>query len=369
MVGQPGPGGGNTPPPSVHERLKTLLSPQSAQQDEPATDQAADDTSQSSESTEETASPRVADPKAPQKPVDAQASEEADVPDDDAQSEETQLSTLKDLAEATGLDLDKILDLEVPTKIDGKDGKARLRDLQKSYQLDGHINQKLATLDNDRKAFHAEREKYTRETGDKLKKLDAGVKTLERALMGEFSTVDWEKLQTDDPLTFNAQWVAYQQKYAVMQSIAAQINAERQQAEAEQQAQYKAYVEEQRKLFTAKVPEWSEATSRKKAQGELAELLQEAYGFSKEEAPQAIEQIVDHRHALILRDAQKWHQLQKSKPTALNKVKAAPKLLKPGTPQSRTAQSQIALQNDRAKLKQTGRARDAAPVLKRLLFK
>lgn len=76
----------------------------------------------------------------------------------------------------------------------------------------------------------------------------------------------------------------------------------------------------------------------------------------------------DHRHALVVRDAWKWHQLQASKPAVLNKVRAAPKLLKPGSPQSKAAQQSLATNKDRDRLKQTGRVSDAAKLLKSRIF-
>ena len=64
----------------------------------------------------------------------------------------------------------------------------------------------------------------------------------------------------------------------------------------------------------------------------------------------------------------KWHQLQKSKPKTLNKVKAAPKLLKPGAQQSRAVVEGLAHKRESDTLRRTGKARDAVPLLKRALF-
>lgn len=365
-----------TPAPSITDRIKAaFLNPQSTAQpgNQPDPDNDVSSPNVDESQPNEAVAPKTADPKAPvQKKADVEAEPdadeaqgEADVPEDDAQHEELKLSTLEELAEATGLELDKLLDLELPTKIDGKDGKARLRDLQRSYQLDGHINQKLATLDNDRKALATEREQHTRAAAERLLKLDAGAQTLERALAAEFATVDWQKLQAEDPLAFNAQYVAYQQRYAVLQDIGKEIAAERDAARKVQEDQFREYVDEQKKLFAAKIPEWSDTTKRDKDRADIAEMLQ-AYGYSKEEAVGRLNNLIDHRDALMARDLLRFARLQKSKPATLLKVKAAPKLLKPGTQQSRAAQNKLQLTNERARLRATGRPRDAASVLKRL---
>lgn len=295
---------------------------------------------------------------------DAEPEEETDEPlEDDAEAEpELKLDSLKDLAEATELDLEKIMDLSVPTKIDGKTGTARIRDLVKSYQLDGHINQKLAALDTDRKTFETKRAEYEKAVGERLHSMEQGIQVLERSLVGEFQSVDWTKLQAEDPARFNSAYVGYQQRFGQLQSLSQQIAAEKQKEQGSMQAKAKAWAEEQRALLKAKVPEWSDDTKRAQDRAAIAEYLK-GYGVTDEE----FGQLEDHRYALIIRDAWKYGQLQKDRPATLKKVKAAPKLLKPGTKQSREARDALAAKNDMAQLARTGKVRDAATVFKRIL--
>ena len=361
--------------PSVHERIKASLfgsrsQPADASPPEDSDVEASGNRKASSGVAPERASSdrQVPNEAADTEEVEAlsedQADAEADETDaDDAQSEEVQPRTLKELAEAIGWDVDRMSDLELPVKIDGKEGTARLRDLVKSYQLDGHINQKLATLDTDRKTFESKRQESERAVADRLLKLDAGVKTLERALAGEFSSVDWQKLQTESPEEFNRLYVGYQTRYAALNDIAGQIAQEQQRFQTDAQAKAKERSEEEFKLLQAKVPEWSDSTRRAKDKADIVDYLK-GVGISKEE----FEQIGDHRQLLVVRDAWKWNQLQKSKPATLNKVKAAPKLLKPGAQQSRAVVDGLARKRETDTLRQTGLARHAVPLLKRQLF-
>lgn len=340
--------------PSVHERLKAHLNLQPEPQETDTQEGVAPDLEADSDApAKEKAKPQ------------AQAEDEAEVTTDDAQSEEAevQLSSFDELAEALGWDQDKILDLNAKVKIDGKDGTVRLRDLVKSHQLEGHLNQKLMTHAEERKAFEAERLTKTREQADKLLRLDAGLQTLQKALEGEFNGIDWNKLQAEDPLEFNKQWVGYQQRFANMQNIANQIAQEQQHAQHQAALQRAAYLDEQKKLLHAKVPEWADDTRRNKDKAEILAYLKD-YGISKEE----FEAVADHRQALVIRDAWNWAKLQKAKPAVLNKVKLAPKLLKPGTQQSRAAQNDFIAQKERERLRKTGRVSDAKAPLKRLLF-
>jgi hypothetical protein len=276
--------------------------------------------------------------------------------EDDAQDVEVQLSTIDELAEATGLDKDKLLDLSLPTKIDGKEGTARIRDLLKSYQLDGHINQKLAALDTDRKTLETKRAEQEKAATERITVLENGIGVLSQSLEGEFAAVNWDALQKNDPAKYNALYVSYQQRFAQMQQIAQQIEAGKAQQKAYFEAQAKAWTEEQDTLRKAKLPEWE------KDRPAVAEYLK-GVGISQEE----FDQLQDHRYAVVVSDARKWAELQKQRPATLKKVKAAPKLLKPGSKQSRESRDVIARKENQARLRTSGKVGDAARVIKGIL--
>jgi hypothetical protein len=343
----------SSPPPSIHERLKAHLTPPEPQE-----------------------APERAPAKAPNEPV-VQATEEVDEPAavsepaaaeaepqaDDALTE-AQLSSIVDLADATGLELDKLMDLDIPTKIDGKEGKARLRDMIKSYQLEGHLNQKLMTFADEKKAFETERQTHMQQSQQKFMQLDAGIQVAHRLLQEEFADVNWQQLQNESPLEFNQRYVAFQQRQAQLNNLASMIGQERQGAEARAAAQEQAYLSEQAKLLDSKLPEWADQGKRNKDIAEMSAVLNSAYGITEPE----LRALKDHRQVLALRDAWKWQQLQKAKPSVLNKVKVAPKLLKPGAQQSRAAQDGFIAQKERERLRSSGKVLDAKASLKRLLF-
>lgn len=308
---------------------------------------------------------KAAAPKEPATREDEGAEEqqvEAETIESDDSPEELQLSSFEDLTEASGVDLDKIMDWTLPTKVDGKEGKATLRDLLRSYQLDSHISKKLDSLDTDRKTFESKKAQAEKAALEKLESLDKGLAILSQSLEGEFGAVDWTKLQNENPAEFNALYVKYQQRFASMQQIAQQIEASKQQQKASQEAQAKAWVEEQEVLLKAKVPEWSEDKKRSQDRAAILDYAK-SYGITKEE----MDSIQDHRVQLVLRDAWKWSELQKQKPTTLKKVKAAPKLLKPGVKQSRESRDSVARSDDFARLARSGRVSDAARVVKGIL--
>lgn len=292
-----------------------------------------------------------------------QVEEEAESVEDDAQTEESKLSSFEDLEEAAGLDREAIMGWTLPIKVDGKDGTATIRDLVKSYQLDQHISKKLEALNTDRKTFESKRAEAEKLAITKLETLEKGISVLSQALEGEFANVEWTKLQTENPAEFNAKYVSYQQRFAEMQRLAQQIEGTKAQQKAAQEAQAKAWAEEQETLLKAKVPEWNDDKQRSQDKAAIAEYAK-GLGITKEE----LDSIQDHRVQIVLRDALKWSELQKQKPATLKKVKAAPKLLKPGTKQSRESRENLAANADRARLAKSGRVNDAAKLIKRQIF-
>ncbi len=321
------------------------------------------------------ARPPVAKPAEAQKPAEAAPADDVEGSvDDEAEAkpeaqedagEEQTYETLSDLAEALGWDADKLFDLEATTKIDGKEGKVKIRDALKSYQLEGHLNQKLGTFADEKKAFESERQRVSEEIRAKVQYLDQAYELANRVLHTDYASIDWEGLKNSDPVAYNAKVVEFQSRQQQIRQLADGIGQERARfGEEDAKSQATRFAEEQRLLET-KIPEWADKAVAQKDIKAMAEVLESAYGITQQE----VMSLTDHRMILAARDAYKWQQLQKSKPALLNKVKAAPKLLKPGSPQSRSAQNQSALVQQAAKFKQTGSKRDGAALFKSILFK
>jgi hypothetical protein len=185
-------------------------------------------------------------------------------------------------------------------------------------------------------------------------------------LEGEFAQVNWDQLQATDRAEFNQKVLGYQQRQQALQHLAGIIGQERQKTEQEAMAKQTAYRDEQLKLLESKVPEWSTQAARQKAMAEMGPMFQESYGITDKE----LGAIPDHRFLLMARDAFQWQKLQKAKPALTNKVKQAPKLLKPGTQQSKAANSQLQFTQARDRLKQSGgKPSQAGAALKHLLFR
>src|SRR5688572_12861150 len=119
--------------PSTHDRLKAFLAgpteqkPAAGASREPA-DTDPGTTAELAQPKEPLQAPKAAQPQA--------AAVDAEVPDSEGDSADAdvELTSVTELAQRTGLTLDRIMDLSIPTKIDGKEGSTTLRQALKNFQ-------------------------------------------------------------------------------------------------------------------------------------------------------------------------------------------------------------------------------------------
>ena len=346
-------------PASIHDRIKASFAPPQEATDQP------EQVGSAALGEPETETESTPPPKAEQKKPAPKAKEKEETADEaEEPTEGGTFTSLKELAEAAGLDMETIFDFELPTKIDGKDGTVRIRDAIKGYQLEQHWNQKLMTHADEKKAFESERTRIAQESQQKMQQLDAAVLIAQRMLDGDIANTNWQELQASDPLTFNQKYVEMQQREQTIKSIAEQLGKDRQQQQQQQAAQFNAYRADQAKLLDSKIPEWADSATKVKDIAHLCTVASDAYGLTEKE----IKSQVDHRLIVVLRDAVKYRELQGQKAGVLKKISAAPKLLKPGVPQSKAAQDTIVQKNSQDRLRASGKVKDATPILKRILY-
>jgi hypothetical protein len=337
------------PQQSIHDRIKAHIS-------EPA------------ETPEKVAPVMGEAQEVPQAPVKAEAEDqpetEVDEGSDDAQEEAArQFSSFNELLEAAGLDPEKGYELEVPTKIDGKEGKAKFRDVLKSYQLDQHINNRLETLNTDRKALEAKQKESEQKWADGLLQLDSYRQVAEADLMGQYGNLDWSELANKDINAYNQALADFHARKSRLENVVQYLNGEKAKVQEQQKAQYEAHLAEQKKLVEAEFPQWADQKIAAKDRADMSALM-EAVGAPKG----AFETVTDLWQAKILMLALQMDRNNKEKPRLLKRVKEAKPLLKPGAPTSAAASSQLAAKSDFDRLKRTGKIGDATAVLRRQLF-
>jgi hypothetical protein len=292
---------------------------------------------------------------------DAPGSEDADASGDEKEGDEkpVQLSSLSELAEALEVEVDDLMSLALPTKVDGEEGQATLRDLLRSYQTEQHLTRKGQKLAEDRKAFDAKRGQAEQELQARIQSLDTSLALANQRLMGKYAKLDWDALRAQNPQAYQQAYIEYQQLYGEL-SQAAQALQQEQARYAEMQTQkYNEYVEEQRREWLSKVPEWSDNKVKTKELSDMREYMK-AHGID----PSDLDRLADHRYGLVLRDAMKWHQLQAKAKDTKRELKRSGPIVKPGLKKSGASISQEKAESLRSTLKKTGKPDDLASIIK-----
>lgn len=340
----PTPSGGD----SIQERLESYLSP-----DEPKPQPEA----------------------APQETKAEAAPESNDEPEsDESDSESEPQLSLTDLAKYLGvdesaLDLDELGALNLKTKVDGEEGKAKLSDLIASYQLKAHVDKESRAVAEQRRAFEAQASQYEQQIAARAQQVEDLANAAQHELNREFQNVDWQTLRVTDPAEYAASLQDYQARQAHINNIANQANQQRQQFSQRQQQDQGERVANNKQVseqaMLENIPEWKDSATRGK---EVTEVV--SYMADDLKIPQNIPVSIDgisyssffqalndgafgHVPVVAFRKAMLYDRMQTSKTVMGKKVVSAPRLVKPGQAAPRNS-NQTSVSNLRANVRKSG---------------
>ena len=214
--------------------------------------------------------------------------------------------------------------------IDGESHKVPVSELVKSYQLQGHVNNKSIALENDRKGFHATCDQAYGELTTRLQGLNQLIQLNEQTLLAEYNGIDWDSLRMTEP----GEWAALQQQFnqraLQIQQVKDLAGQESQRLTQEQQQQQQKSLQDRAagelQKMMADNPTWSDQAVMAKDIGEVGAFLRNQYGFTDQE----IADNIDHRLMRMFKDAMAFH--AGTKAITDKKVPAnVPKFVKPGT--------------------------------------
>lgn len=263
---------------------------------------------------------------------EASAESKVDPDGDGQQSDEPQLTT-SDLAKLLRLD-DGSLDLDeegnavFKTKVDGVEGAAKLQDLIKSYQLEGHVNKRSMELAERERGMQAKAQEVEQQFSQKLQYVERLNNIAAQQLMHEFQSINWQALEQQDPGTAALYRQKFQERHSQLQQVDHAIRQEKAQAEHKSQAEKEERLQKEAQRLTVLIPEWKDEAVANKEKSEIAVWAQKA-GYDQSEM-EALTSTA--RNVQLLRKAMLADRLQASKPDVENKVRTAPKLVKPGQP-------------------------------------
>jgi hypothetical protein len=292
--------------------------------------------------------------------------------EDSADYEETVDATEDDVVDADELEAEGEEETEVEeeeleeepqrftVKAAGEEKEVTLDELMQGYQLGADYTKKTQEVAEQRKAVEAEQQaiieaKQVRDTY--AQRLQA----IEQFLTGnEDSQEDLAAMKENDPIGYAVKVAELTEKKEQLAQVRAEQQRLAQQQQAEQQQEMAKFVQQEATKLSQVLPEFSDPTKGEQIRNEIRN-----YGKSIGFTDQELSQVYDSRHVLTLHKAMMYDKLQKSKPAVTKKVSKAPKMVKSGT-KVKEGNSDIR-KKQMNKLKQTGKARDAAALFENFI--
>jgi hypothetical protein len=290
--------------------------------DEPQDETEVQETEQAAEAPEEAVEP----------PKEGVEQQEGETP-------EYQLSDVAKLlgADESALDVDDDGSVMVKVKIDGVEGKAKFADLLKNYQLKGHAENTVREAAEIRKQAieQAQAAQQQIQVQQQIVGKIAEIKAVEQEFQ-QYRAINLDALIDQDPvqaLKVQRHMQALQERHAAL------TNEANQAANYVQQQQVhvtQATLHQEAQALMQALPEWADGakaeTEKKAIKADL-----KARGYSDRD----IEALSDHKAVLLARDAMLYRQMQSAGKSVEKQIRNAPKIVRPGTTQSRGTQSTV----------------------------
>ena len=269
--------------------------------------------------------------------------------------------TTTDLAAMLGVE-DSIFDTDeaggviIKTKIDGKEGSAKLKDVIASYQLKGHVDNQSREVAEQKKTLQVLAAQAQESVASKLKEVEYIANIASQELLSEFNGVNWQELRAIDPAEYAAKLADFQQKQAKIAGISQHLQAEKQRLAAEAAEQEKIIMAEEAQKLRSHIPAWQDKEVAEKEWSELDGYVQKELAACGER-PDTLASVKNAFHIHILRKAMLYDKMQDNKAGVEKMVRTAPKLVKPGQAAATGKSKEIS--DLKSNIKKTGGAETA----------
>lgn len=285
---------------------------------------------------------------------------EAQEPESDGEEQEAgpQLS-ISDVAkilgvDETALDVDEDGTVKVKTKVDGKEGAAKFAELLKSYQLQSHVDARAREVAEAHRQAQERVQQFESFAQQKAMEFEHIFNAGRQAILGEFGNVNWDDLAKNDPIGYVEKQHAYNAKVAQLQQIKAAADQETQNfIQAQQYRHAQKLAAEQERLSTL-IPEWKDDAVRTQELGKLVPWLQQK-GVSRESIAALDNSLLADAGLIAALRAGMVAESKAPKAIELEKkVRAAPKLVKPGQPIDANQRGAETIKELRDRVRRTG---------------
>lgn len=278
----------------------------------------------------------------PQEEAEANPQEEAVTePEEEAQVSETteQEEVLEEDISDEGEEVEDTTDQEddgeeveeevqlYKVKIDGEEAEVTLEEALSGYQRERTFHKRMNEVSQKSKAIEAESAE-TKRLRDEYAK---GLQQLEQAL--RVPEPNWEELRRTKT---NEEFASIHAEYQIQQNNLAKVQQQQQaimsQQQAEVQAQYQNHLKTEFDTMLDKIPAWRDEKVREAERSKVISYAKSKMGYTDDEIAQAS----DHRAIVTLRKAMLYDELMGGKTQAKKKVKTAPKMVKAGSPKTKS---------------------------------
>ena len=236
-------------------------------------------------------------------------------------------------------------------KVSGQELEVSLDELKAGYSRDSDYRQKTHTLGLEKKDLESEKGSLRQTYDTRLSELNDMISTADSFIRQQQGSKDLHKLYDEDPTS--AARLDYQ-----LREQQRQIDGMKSKANEAYQKQYSEYLDAQRQLAAATIPEYSDPNKTDQFKTNMRTTLR-GYGFDDNE----IGSLADHRFLMVIKDAMSYKSFKDKKPIAQKKVANAPKVVKAGIAKSGVGSGREGIRNKIGQLKRTGHLREAQSAL------
>ena len=176
--------------------------------------------------------------------------------------------------------------------------------------------------------------------------------------IAQFEQVNWNALSDTDPVQAQKLWFQYQTTVQQHQRLSEGLQGKYQQFQQGEQQRRQELIQKGMEALKKDIPNWSTDYAK-----ELFDAGKANYGFSDSE----LSQIYDPRFVKVLADAAAYRKLKASKAEVTKKVANIGKTIQPGVSANKKQAQAQAFNEQRNRLKKTGKVEDAAALIAKFI--
>ena len=245
-------------------------------------------------------------------------------------------------------------------KVDGKDVEVTLDELQAGYSRQADYTRKSQVLAEQRKQADEELAATQQERQRYLSQLEQ-FNTQADSKLDELKSTDWTRLKEEDPTEYMLKRDQYRELQENKRTVEEEQKNLQYKTQQEQQAKWQEELGRQQEIMAQRLPEWNDPTKGAKLKQDIKSFAVKT-GFSEQE----VDSLIDARSVDVLHKAMLYDNLLAAK-ISNKKAKVVPKVTRPGSPATKGEISSDKVKAQRARLKKSGRIKDATSVIESLM--